>query len=519
MGELDEIDVCVIGAGPAGLAALSAIVEPYSLDSLSGHQGSRAARAHGMQQSQVPRVCVVDPEPWLTTWRQRFQHLNIEWLRSPTLAHPDAFDSGAMLAFASKHNRTHELLESGCVDSKLRQLQEASTGSWHLPSNKLFMDFCDDLASRSPHVFVKGQATSIQGTDGQFTVSLEDGRQLRSAAIVLTLGVPGPPVIPACIATLPPHLMFHSDFESGKRLEEFGKPGAKSILVLGGGLTAVQVALLGVNKKCKVTLCSRRPLTARHFDIDKGWFDKREAARHRFEFFSMPLEERLAMIKETRGGGSVPSLYMSQVRRAESQGSLKLKVAEAQISKVLDDAVEVEIDGSVERFDRVVSACGHRPDCTQLPLMQSLLKDSEVEITGGLPHLSQDLQWGAHSKVFVIGSLASLQVGPDAGNLMGIRRAAQTLTSTLGLRDWLADAKHTSQPDQRSLQRNIRGNSYDLLMSDADEDDEEPDEELTDENPKEERRPTMPNSDKASKRRLGKRRGGHKGRSANKNAR
>merc|ERR1712232_482708 len=178
---------------------------------------------------------------------------------------------------------------------------------------------------------------------------------------------------------------------------------------------------------CKVTLCSRRPLTTRYFDIDKGWFDWREGSLHRFGFLSEPIQDRLAMIKQTRGGGSVPPLYMKQLRQAESYGKLKVQVSEVQVSKVLDDGVEVDLKGSIERFDLVVSACGHRPDCAQLPLIQNLLEHSPVQITGGLPHLSQDLQWGEHKQLKVIGSLASLQVGPDAGNLMGIRRAAQIL--------------------------------------------------------------------------------------------
>lgn len=519
----DSFDVCIVGAGPGGLAVLSACLEPYSLDLLGDKQQGRAAHALGLQQKncagriRTPRVCVVDPEPWLSTWRQRFRNVGIEWLRSPTIAHCDTFDASAMLAFAGKNNRTNELMNSGCVDKKLMHLAEASDGSWHLPSNQLFLDFCDDLVSRSPHEFVKGRANSIQSANEEFIVGLDDGRELRSATVVLALGVPGPPVIPASIAHLPSHLMFHSDDRSGKRLRELGKGGAKRILVLGGGLTAVQVALLGVKKKCEVILCSRRPITSRHFDIDKGWFDRREAARHRFEFLSLPMEERLAMIKQTRGGGSVPPLYMDQLRCAEAGGHLRVKVSEVEVSEVLDNAVDVKVDGSIERFDVVVSACGHRPDCTQLPLIQSLLKDSPTQITGGLPHLSQDLQWGSHERLFAIGALASLQVGPDAGNIMGIRRAAQLMTSAMGFRDWLHEHGTEDSPNnQTSLKQNIRGNPFTLLQEDNEESETEAEEEPLKENINNEQIETAKiksSSQKCGqvrKRRLGKRRGSHK---------
>eukprot|EP00930_Biecheleria_cincta_P037102 TRINITY_DN25441_c0_g1_i1.p1 TRINITY_DN25441_c0_g1~~TRINITY_DN25441_c0_g1_i1.p1 ORF type:complete len:523 (-),score=82.49 TRINITY_DN25441_c0_g1_i1:529-2097(-) len=519
MDQSDSFDVCIIGAGPGGLAVLSACVEPYSLDLLGDKQQWRAAHALGLQQKngaggiRTPRVCVVDPEPWLSTWRQRFQNIGIEWLRSPTIAHCDTFDASAMLAFAGKNNRTNELLDSGCVDKRLMLLAEASDGSWHLPSNELFLDFCDDVVSRSPHTFVKGRAKSVQSTNGEFTVGLYDGRQLKSATVVLALGVPGPPVIPASIAHLPSRLMFHSDDQFGKRLKELGKGGVKHILVLGGGLTAVQVALLGVRRSCEVTLCSRRPITSRHFDIDKGWFDRREASRHRFEFLSLPMEERLAMIKQTRGGGSVPPFYMDQLRCAEAGGHLKVKVCEVQVSEVFDDGLDIRLDGSVERFDLVVSACGHRPDCTQLPLIQSLLKDSPTQITGGLPHLSEELQWGAHDRLFAIGALASLQVGPDAGNIMGIRRAAQIMTSAMGFRDWLHDYG-TELKD--SLQKNIRGNPFTLLQDYNAESEVESEEQPLKEhfnNAQTEIARSESLSKKcaqARKRRLGKRRGSHK---------
>merc|ERR1719487_1144244 len=114
------------------------------------------------------------------------------------------------------------------------------------------------------------------------------------------------------------------------------------------------------------------------------------------------------MIKETRGGGSVPPFYMEELQKAQVNGRVKCIVSEVTVIQVLESAVEVDLSGSVEQFDLIVSACGHRPDCTQLPLIQDLMKHSPCQITGGLPHLSQDLQWGQHKQMFAVGALASL---------------------------------------------------------------------------------------------------------------
>lgn len=471
-------DVCIVGGGPGGLAALSALIEPYSVDHLSEGQRLRAECAAQRHRQRCPKICVIDPNNWLDSWHQRFKALGIKWLRSPAGAHPDIFDKNSLLAFAHQKDRHHELLESGAVNPELASLPEVGSGLWNLPSNALFEDFCSDLASCLPHTFLHGKVASISGHDGDFTVKVLDSsldvkdvkdglvgdekkpsyrcRELTAKAVVLALGVPGPAAVPAALSAVPEKLMFHSDFQLGSRLKEVNH---KKVLVLGGGLTAVQVAQLALKKNCKVVLVSRRPLTTRHFDINEKWFDRRKANVYHYEFFQKPVEERLKHIRATRGGGSVPPMYMKEIC-ADSR--LTFKVGEVELISVQTDSVDVAVDGKVQRFDLIVNACGHRPDCKELPLIKELLQTAPVDVVGGFPTLSQDLQWGDFKHFFVIGALASLQVGPDAGNLMGLRRAAQIVANAMDVRAWLRDTK--------SVLGNIRGNRYDALGSDSDSD-------------------------------------------------
>ncbi|CAE8607476.1 unnamed protein product, partial [Polarella glacialis] len=455
MEQVLHVDVCIIGAGPAGLAALSAIHEPFSLDQLSKDQSERALR-NLRNESGDQKVCVVDPMPWLSHWKRRFKALDIKWLRSPAMAHPDLFDATSLRAFAGAKDRESELLESDVVNSELKSLEEAHNGLWKLPSNRLFEDFSDDLASRLPHEFVHGAAACVEGDDGDFRVRLTDGREIAAGTVVLALGVPGQPVIPQSLLGIPPSLLFHTDFQQGFRLAELEEK--HEVLVIGGGLTAVQAAQLAARRGCKVTLCSRRPLVTRHFDVATRWFDKRHGDRLRFEFFSQPLEQRLKGIKAARGGGSVPPAYMEELKEMGSK--VDVLCADVQVHAILDDAVEVLIQGKIRRFDRIVAACGHAPQCCSIPVVHELIAKSPVELAGGLPQLSPDLQWGEHKQLFVVGALAALQVGPDAGNLMGIRRAAQIVARVVGRRDWLIDTK--------SVLGNIRGNRYAALSDSED---------------------------------------------------
>ena len=62
----------------------------------------------------------------------------------------------------------------------------------------------------------------------------------------------------------------------------------------------------------------------------------------------------------------------------------------------------------------------------------------------------------------MIGAMSALQVGPDAGNLMGMRRAAYVISDKLNVRRW--------------LRRTILANQYDAFMFDSDSDSETEDE-------------------------------------------
>lgn len=57
---------------------------------------------------------------------------------------------------------------------------------------------------------------------------------------------------------------------------------------VGGGLSAAQAALCAVDKgAAAVTLCSRRPLETRHFDLPLAWFDPRHINKQRFAFYEV----------------------------------------------------------------------------------------------------------------------------------------------------------------------------------------------------------------------------------------
>ena len=446
----DYFDVCIIGAGPAALACLSAISEPYSVDYLGGHQVERALHSIGLHQKR--RVCVIDPSSgWLQGWKSNFDTLRIQHLRSPALAHPDMFDPHALLAFACRRGRDRdELFESGCWDRKdLLGLGQTQVGLWKLPSTKLFADFCDELVAELPHTFHRGKVVDIDDSrDGMYQISWNEPsskkRYTFARSVILATGITGHTVVPPDLEHCPKVVPWNAQnaFPSPALTEQ----NKQRILVVGGGLTAVQAALRVAQDNHECVLCSRRPLQEKHFDIPVEWFDLRKTNKHLSEIYHCDMEERMKQLKKARDGGSVPSMYMKLLEKYK--GNLECCVGNVEYmagDNVDDDQNETEkvtiaINGVPFHFDKVIVACGIKPDCSTNPVIANVLSKWPIQTHHGFPELTPDLHWSKSRKsLFVVGAMASLQVGPDAGNLMGMRRAATLVANALECRGWLRE--------------------------------------------------------------------------------
>ena len=364
------------------------------------------------------------------------------------MAHPDHFDMNALLAYAVANDREDELIESGCAKIRaLHGLGQTQVGLWKLPSTSLFEDFCADLAKKLPHDYIQGHAAELtfkqQDEDDdesstEYTVTLADGTEITATSVVLALGPTGTPVVPTKISSVPCDQLI-----PWNRMQEKLQPHHKKVLVVGGGLTAVQVAQHCLRQGKEVILSSKRPLVERHFDIDTCWFDRRSANLHISEFYHQPETDRLAALKSVRGGGSIPPMYMKDVRKWQARGKLTLvHGVEPEYLGSTGDNGKVKLSmGSDEELavDCIVMACGIKPESTANPFVQSIQDKIPIKMTGGFPNVSVDLEW--RKNLFVVGALAGLNVGPGSGNIMGARRAASIVANTLGCKSWLREGQ------------------------------------------------------------------------------
>jgi hypothetical protein len=213
----DVLDVCIIGAGPHGLAVLSALHSPTAwMTDMQRERSFQAAKDKTQgRKKQDWSVCVVDDHPWLGAWNQRFKALDIEWLRSPARAHPSGFNEDALIEFARRTGRSSELkalnFEQGhdtARNYKMRGFVDTYTGLYALPTHALFRDFCTELADSLPHEFVRSRAQRIihhpaakdtaADVPGELMeVLLENGSRVWARNVVLAIGAAGPPNVPA----------------------------------------------------------------------------------------------------------------------------------------------------------------------------------------------------------------------------------------------------------------------------------------------------------------------------------
>lgn len=458
-------DVVIIGAGPAGLAALSALHHPSGILA-DTHQESRAYDRRLKQLS----VAVVDTHgEWMGEWRGKFEALQIPHLRSPAWAHPDALSRAALMEFAHRTGRESELRQLDLSGTTLKNLHELGAGLFQLPGNDLFCDFCHATAAGLNHTMIRGTVRDVNenssGSCYELCVQDQDDNHtlIRAAHVVFALGPAGGPNVPEPFESLLACSSRVLHTSSWRELRATSLGPHDSVLVIGGGQSAAQAALLAARKGAgKVLLCSRRPLVQRHYDLSLDWMNHRTLSgmhARLFEFYGTALSERAAWIKRERAGATVPSTYVRQLHRQQ-----RLNLVVDTVCAVTDSqqGLRVTFNHGTEPFDatRVVLATGTALNCAELPLMRAVAERFQLPVVSGLPVLDDSLQWG-DERFSVVGALATLQVGPDAANLTGCRRAAEMCADALGVYDAFYE------------QGKPLANIYDLIASDSESTDDD----------------------------------------------
>ena len=178
------------------------------------------------------------------------------------------------------------------------------------------------------------------------------------------------------------------------------------------------------------------------------------------EWFFLPNSDRAEYIQRKRGGGSVPPDYIDALTNAVRVGHLELAVKSVRGTTPTREGILVEFsDNSTFVASQVVLGTGGTHDSLQLPLIAAIAARFRLPFRNGLPLVNEDLQW--QDGISVVGALAAGELGPDAGNLSGARRAAAICADSIGVFDHMQDGG------------SILGNLFSVLASDSELEEEE----------------------------------------------
>ncbi|CAM9311836.1 unnamed protein product [Discosporangium mesarthrocarpum] len=477
------LDLLVVGAGPHALSLLTRLVddEPDLLTELERsklmHQARRArsravVREHLERRydasKALPRTLVVDSHgQWMAQWKNNFEALGIQYLRSHTHLHPCPFDYESMSLWVAMERRRAELKQMRHVDRKAWR-SKGYNGPYHVPGTQLFLDFCASLVDRynlAPLV-QRGTVADVRILDPSpttggartFEVRLDDGRRFVARHVVCSMG-PGP-AFQAMRATLPwwvdeltASLSRVSGEDNGELIPKEKDVRARvqhssaltawlldrdndrllsghRVLVVGGGQTAAHLAHLAICRGASsVTLCARRHIIRKPYDVDIEYMGARRPNVLK-EFWRLKdPRKRMEFNAALRGGGSISDDKYWELRECNECSSRLVLAEDTTVvqghwhSTVGGDG-EIHVrfdDGNISHFDFVWLATGGNLDLDLVPIFASLQEQHPIASVDGLPALRKDLSWAEGVPLYVMGAFAQLQLGADALNLAGAR--------------------------------------------------------------------------------------------------
>ena len=424
-------------------------------------------------------VLVVDSHGgWLSGWKQNFEALGIKTLRSLMNAHADPFDHRS-LEFYADASRAEELVPL----PDLRQRDRDFRAPYLAPSAALFQDFHDLLArAYGIHDIVrKGTVRSIHpARDGQsgepiFQAIIGCGPEPDSAPVVVrarrVVFAMGPIFkaggafweaalekelvgkhYPSDRILHPPEIVPYLMARNAKSQQD-GQQQVRRLLIVGGGITSAQLALSAAKAPwcSSVQLIQRSRGIARHFDIENKWMGPRRG-QLLDDFWALNMPERAQLLQDARLGGSIPPEILKDLLHcSEEEASNGLEVKEeVEISNVHWNGHELRVtldDGSdTEGYDMIWLATGCENHLDSYSVFSHLRDVLPVDVVNGLPVLDKRLSWRrpheeatdestwkmmARKRLWCMGALAGLELGPDALNLIGARQGAVRVATAI----------------------------------------------------------------------------------------
>ena len=352
------------------------------------------------------KIRIVDPgENLLERWQKCTEVTGMTHLRSPCV-HNLAIEPMSLSFFGQSINVPKSVLFAAPYDR---------------PHLNFFNEHCSRVIEKYglEELHIRGLALFCSVNCDEASVEISTGEKISSCNVVLAIGASDQPLWPKWSKVKGDlvHHIFQSDFSGWPTKRE-------RIAVVGGGISAGQVALRLQNEGHDVHLISRHEMREHQFDSDPGWLGPRYMVGFEKE---KDLNKRRQLISGARHRGSVPPDVNSSLAKSIGSGEIKFhKSGVASIDKNQNIGILNLDDGKSIQIDRILLATGFMPKRPGGKMVDQLIKQSKLPCAEcGYPIVDTDLCW--HPRLYVSGPLAELEIGPTSRNISGARKAAKRI--------------------------------------------------------------------------------------------
>jgi lysine/ornithine N-monooxygenase len=200
-----------------------------------------------------------------------------------------------------------------------------------------------------------------------------------------------------------------------------------STVVVGGGITAVQLALkLTREHTGKIIVLSGHPLREQFYDFNPCWIGPKCLT----DYYKLDYHRRRRIIDQERVPGTLPAEVFESFTVALKSGNPSFRNERVNDARCMEDGIELITENGSLRAERVLLATGFQNKRPGSPLVEQVISEFDLACNEcGYPIVGKDLRWG--ERIYVTGPLAELQVGPCARNIIGARNAGRLLGAAL----------------------------------------------------------------------------------------
>jgi len=352
---------------------------------------------------------VLDPNGHpLARWKRVTSNTGMKYLRSPKVHNLD------MEPFALKHfARCRSCDEDLFIAPNER------------PSLSLFNRHADSVLeqSRLQELFIRNRAVEIERAGDRYLVHTGND-VIKANRILLAVGRGDHPEWPPWADRVRKeggridHVLCDTYFKDKV-------PAHGEIVVVGGGMSAVQTALSIADEKRHVTLLSPHSLRQNNYDSDPGWMGPKYL--NRFRKISC-YRKRRYLIDEARNSGTITHDLKRELIMSKNRNECRVAIDRVKSCSVLtDDLMLLNLkSGETLAANHIVLATGYENRRPGGDLINGLISNYRLRCSEcGFPITDTSLQW--HNRLFVSGALAELEVGPASQNIIGARMAAEKI--------------------------------------------------------------------------------------------